>query len=652
MNLLGQGGVPNKGLLQNGVIKYVELEHVWVEAWVDQFPSRASVQRASDSWVQLDAAFKQYSFTAPLDLLAEVPFDVQAFVDAAQARATINEQESWVSGVDASLLQMPLAEYQDRVQAYVVTAKPQATIADVIGAKAIVPRQSGVLPSGLPYKRLSTTVSTASLPNSLRHQFRFILTDAYGQTLLDFQRATPALAGKELALSFRPASQADADLIASYLPQAGSSDDVGSLPQSLPGYLINVIAEWTVDGQVLASGGPFTVGAELTSERGVWSPQNGWQLRRKVLAAGEYHAIGLDLQGFGAEQFARMQERGELLKAKLEARDGTGLTKHDLTGLLMQSGVLGYMAQNDIQDRLQADVSGVVTYRMPSFGAFLTRIQTVYWFGIPRNVRFSGVVMDIDQLQSATVAADNSIDRWIAFNQASGARFSANEHLVPERLVSGLNPAAEALSAVKALGLAAAQGQRIYTVTQANYQSVLPQLSIGADVKTEIRNAAIAGKQITVSQAEVTHHGWSGTGYIILDPNTGAGAYKISGGANGGELVLPGLVLAFLQGIAPVLMFTPWAIVIAGVAGFIANTLMSLSIEDPIARADYASARFLALVGGFVLALILTQTVYMVIPPLFILSVLLAMLTAMYAILAVILSEAAPRYRREVRLYA
>jgi hypothetical protein len=33
--------------------------------------------------------------------------------------------------------------------------------------------------------------------------------------------------------------------------------------------------------------------------------------------------------------------------------------------------------------------------------------------------------------------------------------------------------------------------------------------------------------------------GWTGAGYIILDPATGAGAWKITGGANGGSLEPP-----------------------------------------------------------------------------------------------------------------
>jgi hypothetical protein len=53
---------------------------------------------------------------------------------------------------------------------------------------------------------------------------------------------------------------------------------------------------------------------------------------------------------------------------------------------------------------------------------------------------------------------------------------------------------------------------------------------------TEMQNALSIGKEVTVHQSPINQSGWTGTGYIITDPATGAGAYKISGGANGGFL--------------------------------------------------------------------------------------------------------------------
>ena len=74
---------------------------------------------------------------------------------------------------------------------------------------------------------------------------------------------------------------------------------------------------------------------------------------------------------------------------------------------------------------------------------------------------------------------------------------------------------------------------------------MLPQLAISLDVKAEIQNAIAAGKEASVSQANVTVNGWTGVGYIIEDPATGAAAYKISGGANGGYLLAQGGMALF-----------------------------------------------------------------------------------------------------------
>ncbi|WP_347486130.1 hypothetical protein ABFV80_001149 [Vandammella animalimorsus] len=52
----------------------------------------------------------------------------------------------------------------------------------------------------------------------------------------------------------------------------------------------------------------------------------------------------------------------------------------------------------------------------------------------------------------------------------------------------------------------------------------------------EIRNAIQAGKEVTFHEARINEHGWSGYGYSIVDPETGAGAYLIEGKGNGGWL--------------------------------------------------------------------------------------------------------------------
>ena len=67
------------------------------------------------------------------------------------------------------------------------------------------------------------------------------------------------------------------------------------------------------------------------------------------------------------------------------------------------------------------------------------------------------------------------------------------------------------------------------------------------DVGVEIRSAVNAGKEVTVHERAINAHGWSGYGYIIIDPETGAGAYLIEGKGNGAiVLALIGALLGLL----------------------------------------------------------------------------------------------------------
>ena len=51
---------------------------------------------------------------------------------------------------------------------------------------------------------------------------------------------------------------------------------------------------------------------------------------------------------------------------------------------------------------------------------------------------------------------------------------------------------------------------------------------------------------VTVSKTQITYNGWTGVGYIIIDPTTGAGAYMISGGLGGAMILMLALGFALL----------------------------------------------------------------------------------------------------------
>ena len=64
----------------------------------------------------------------------------------------------------------------------------------------------------------------------------------------------------------------------------------------------------------------------------------------------------------------------------------------------------------------------------------------------------------------------------------------------------------------------------------------LNQISIDSQARQDIRNAINAGKEVTVHESPIDVNGWVGSGYLVIDPETGASAYLISGGSNGGSI--------------------------------------------------------------------------------------------------------------------
>jgi len=148
----------------------------------------------------------------------------------------------------------------------------------------------------------------------------------------------------------------------------------------------------------------------------------------------------------------------------------------------------------------------------------------------------AGLAMDVDRQYSLVKALDGNTDKPKQFFLNSGSTGSALEHSVPEQLWSTTDNPAYGISAVKAIKLANDQGIPIYTINQSNIDTILPQLQIDANAKTDIRNAVNAGKEVTVSKTNITYNGWTGCGYIIIDPDTGAGAYMISGEIAGSHI--------------------------------------------------------------------------------------------------------------------
>jgi len=276
------------------------------------------------------------------------------------------------------------------------------------------------------------------------------------------------------------------------------------------------------------------------------------------------------------------------------ANRSLNLTKHNIVGDLFHATLTSYFALNNVQDQIAARAADVINYRGPSYGHFKSALQTSYWFSIPRDVTFDGLLMDIDA--SKVIVQSKTSDRQeeeINFLKSVGARYSAMEHLVPEQMFSTEEAPAYGISAVKAIALAAQEGQKIFTITQANLDTALSQISLEAEVEQEIRSAVYAGHIVTTHEALVDFYGSLAAGYIIEDPVAGAAAYKISGGGNGGELIFDcGVVCNVLKRLLGV---------VSGFASIVATIEHYLKALDSSMLSVFRnSAKFLNGVGLFV----------------------------------------------------
>jgi len=625
VSLMNQGGIPSMGIGLGGQVRSIRLEHVWVEAFVDYNPSRGAVNRNPNTWVPLDGSFKQYQFTQGMDVKTNVPFDANGFITQIQQGATVSEAQGWVQNVNQIQIQQALTGYQEQVTNYVNAQKLDATVGDVLGTQSIVQENRPILLGALPYRSIATGAKFQAIPDSLRWKFRYNVyandTDrALDDPFINYAQSAPSLAGKKITLSFRPASQADQNTLNSFLPLPhadGTPIQLSEFPQNLPGYLIRLVPELRVEEQVVATGPAFTMGSNLIQKAAYFNAATSqWESGAdNQSTAGEYISTALDLQGISPGQITALKARLGATKTQLNQlqempTNQTTLqkvSKEDLVGDLMYSAAISYFVSIDANGNASARAANVVTQRMPSFGNFGTTAQMQSSFGVPRSVGFSALQMDMDRVAGVDVAKDANVATLVSFRKAIGGQYSAHEHLIIERLFTDPNDPnrPQAVSAVRAIATAANQGQRVYTLSQDNqsqHASIIASLAIDIEVKQEITDALAVGKEVIVHQQNISASGFSGAGYIILDSDTGAGAYKISSGANGAQAFLAAVgIVLFFTGTAGV---TPFLLLLLAIVSLMlalyATLLNAILIQDAgtpcsVALADLYLGIFLPL---------------------------------------------------------
>jgi len=258
------------------------------------------------------------------------------------------------------------------------------------------------------------------------------------------------------------------------------------------------------------------MGSEFIQNASLFDPTRGWTpVSDNRPTAGELYANFVKTGAISDDTLRQAKESLGAVRQAILSGDETRIVKP--VRELLHAMLLAYFHQSDETTNAMGKLAQVATAHLPSFGATFLGLSTQYYFGLPRSVKGAGYFIDIDSL-SYSVTGQDAVYSGVQFLQILGRMLSAFEHGIPEKLFSTDTIRREGVSAVKLLSEANRLGQKIYKVDSSNVDTVLPQVNVSPDIKSEISSAVAAGKRAIVHQQNTTISGWTGAGYIIADP--------------------------------------------------------------------------------------------------------------------------------------
>ncbi|NLD13845.1 MAG: hypothetical protein GX665_01985 [Gammaproteobacteria bacterium] len=488
----------------------------------------------------------------------------------------------------ADALQAELSRYQTRLEQHISQQNNgNSTVGDVLGQRNAQIDPLPYLAGSLPYSVKARSQPFSEIPDARRAKFKYeIYPDqrmaAWGDSpVLSWQVPTASIAGKKITLAWVAANEASQKAIEALIPT--NLTDLSQLPRSIPSS-VQLKPQIIVEGEVKAEGSSFSAGSEPVGAGSFTKyGSNQWDTTTDQLIAGQQTALGVSIQGISQKQLDALKSSMERTSKKLEQSQTVpqiqrehilkDMTGEHIVGDLLTATIWGYFASLQSYGVVSGSQADVIDLPGLQYGLFHSQVRpNKLWGVVTTGISFTGLNIDVGHVRGirwvkddnpasqinsnpdlATKTKTAAQNRWIAYNKSKGQYSSGQEHAVLEeawidksqckytdnkgQIHNPNQPAcAKGVSAVKAIAIAQAQGQKIYTITSENRVTALPKLSIGGSVGAEITNAINAGKEVIFHESKININGWSGHGYIIIDPDTGAGAYIIEGSGNGGFL--------------------------------------------------------------------------------------------------------------------
>jgi len=476
-------------------------DHFWVEAYLPYTNYRGiPADQTGKMWVQMDPSFKKYEYQAGVDIVSEMGFDAKTFIE--NYIGTLQDYN-------------PLEGLIQAVRDYLSVNHPELSYEDILRTKRIITEEMAFIPGSLPYEVTWIDGTYSEISATDRYKVQIVIY-SWGPEEINYTFAIPEILGKRITVSYAAATQDDQDVIDTY----------GGFYHTPP-HLVHLIPVLTVDGNLVAVGTEGTTMGTTVNWQLFFNPPLGandpWPTSSPMgfpgvlneIVVGTTQSLGIAVNRIPPETLASGVSEGIV---DIEA----------WTGQSLWHAAMGFL---DRVERSHAETAKLMqTVLHPATGIAIVQdaVTVTYDFGQPQTFEWKGLVIDADKAGFRPISVHGDSGRQKDFNILNGANGSILENRIIEDLYN-----AEAVSAVKIIQLAKDMSVPICRITE-SIEADCPLLDVSDTVRSDVASAVADGHVVTIPEHDITYLAWSGIGYIDMNPETGKGAYIISGGHNGG----------------------------------------------------------------------------------------------------------------------
>lgn len=486
-NILTTAGLDGVNIISGSTVTAIRCTRVWVEAYIPYTNYRGVPNdNTGKTWVPLDPAFQGTVINQGEDVLAAMAFNTDAFL------------ADYISTFHAL---SPLEKLRADIQLWLDSNDPGKSVASIERTIAMDQQHLGMLPGSVPGRTLAVASRFSELEDSKRYKVRFHLYDDFTD-FIDHTINLSDLAGRKLTIDYIGANAADQETIDSY----------GGIYQTPPN-LVSVKPRLKLDGvPVVTSSNAIDMGRTHSSDMQFIQPAGDGNSQPWVsndITAGNTQAIAFN-------SFFDLGD-GFLFGGNTPAM---GVLEMQLHGT-----AANYLARVDAGIQKAGRLMRAVTTQEVSEAIVESAVSVTTSFGVPVTFEWTGLTVDADRrIIGGPFVANGDSSKEVPFMLLAGYDGSIMENRVFEDTYGQ-----QAVSTVKILELSNDAGIPVYTFT--SYPA--SGLNQPSTVINAVNTGLLQGRHIIIPRDPITVGGWHGTGYVYLEPATGAAAYVISGGING-----------------------------------------------------------------------------------------------------------------------